>query len=1228
MSDSGDEDPLWAVEEDIQAIDVDSSFNADDSPSPVNRLPAASKVMRDSYPLATRLKSLSPKLNEILEISAPDDVGALPESVAGSTSATVEKINNNAMQISDISDKLNNDDTEITVTPEILKEREIALPSVRLIPTSRLTAAQQKCFKFPVFNEVQSAVFQDVYLGTENVVVAAPTGSGKTTIFELAFLKTRNAVSTGTKPLAIYIAPTKALCSEKRRDWEIRLESNLNVRCCEITGDTGRFDVVTGLIKDADLIIITPEKLDSITRRQSWANKKFYNRIGLIMLDEVHILHETRGATLEVVMSRITQKAPNVRVIALSATVPNIDDVARWIGRRESQMAMAKIYKFGEEFRPVPLKKHVYGIDGGGNEWSLAPRLDANLFPLLLKHAEGKPVLIFCPTRKACQTTAAFIQKTYLNAHAEGQALPWSSKRNVQLDLKDNKIKEFTNQGIAVHHAGLDYSDRRDIEDGFISGKIHLIVSTSTLAVGVNLPAHTVIIKGTMAWHGPVLGFQEYSDIEIQQMMGRAGRPQFDKSGTVVVMCEKTNVQKVSYLTRIETLLESTHDFLATVDLNNEISLKTIQTLSSALEWLRRQVTIFRPRSRYCRSFFYIRIQQNPSHYSLQEAFEKTIDSSWEEYLNQCIEVSRDGVAHKPGEFDLQTTDEGHTMRNCMIGEYHMLTRYSRIMLRPITNRIFNEAPSSHRYKDLRIRPGEAKMLNNLSKEGKVRFTVKEGAKTYGDKVFLLMQVQFGSYILDTEKKTESTSFLQTQIIIFSHAERIAKGTIAGAISILKIALSRKYGNTTKAALELHRTIAGKAWEDSSSMFRQLDQVGEMKLNIASILTANLYFDQLLAKDILQLDAFHKRGLTFWRTVREQAQKMPRFIVTIQAIRSERIEDSTDKSHKVLVLNIDVRSLGRDLLQVDGFRKRKFKSSSWFFSALLLRDDGGYIHYTRTSLETIIKAKSPSLTVKVELKSRFKTIIGTFGEEVSGCTETVNFDLNLDDSVWPETVTAAAEQQADLDPLSGTVVPIEDDASIRLDADSSVEILDATKEIEDDTLTNRPTGTCDRQSQLSPAPSVSLPPQAQSATDPHSDDIFETIPVHWEESNVRKMQLDRPRIANDASCDYIEKGSGLIDWDVNEMFEGVDIVADPPLSPPLVAGEKQSTSCNRVDKFLAVTANGSRLHHRSSERPGALHDAPSVQTAEHQDHDYNASLPPQKRVRLDYDRSFHREESV
>lgn len=115
--------------------------------------------------------------------------------------------------------------------------------------------------------------------------------------------------------------------------------------------------------------------------------------------------------------------------------------------------------------------------------------------------------------------------------------------------MKDAKIQKWTETGIAIHHAGLDLLDRRNIEQAFRNSKIHLLVATSvsswiggidadsqTLAVGVNLPAHLVVIKGTSCWAGQ--GFREYSDIDIQQMMGRAGRPQFDTSGTVVVSLE------------------------------------------------------------------------------------------------------------------------------------------------------------------------------------------------------------------------------------------------------------------------------------------------------------------------------------------------------------------------------------------------------------------------------------------------------------------------------------------------------------------------------------------------------------------------------------------------------------------------------------------------------------------------------------------------------------------
>lgn len=89
--------------------------------------------------------------------------------------------------------------------------------------------------------------------------------------------------------------------------------------------------------------------------------------------------------------------------------------------------------------------------------------------------------------------------------------------------MKDDSIQALTKFGIAVHHAGIDLSDRREIEQAFKSSKLHLLVATSTLAVGVNLPAHLVVIKGTFMWNGQ--GFREYSDIEIQVRYRNRGTP-------------------------------------------------------------------------------------------------------------------------------------------------------------------------------------------------------------------------------------------------------------------------------------------------------------------------------------------------------------------------------------------------------------------------------------------------------------------------------------------------------------------------------------------------------------------------------------------------------------------------------------------------------------------------------------------------------------------------------
>src|SRR5262249_7123082 len=121
----------------------------------------------------------------------------------------------------------------------------------------------------------------------------------------------------------------KALCSERARDWEKKF-SHMNLACAELTGDTSQTEMRR--VGSASIIVTTPEKWDSITRK--WEDhRKLLQLVRLFLIDEVHILKDVRGATLEAVVSRMKTIGANVRFVALSATIPNSEDVACWLGR-------------------------------------------------------------------------------------------------------------------------------------------------------------------------------------------------------------------------------------------------------------------------------------------------------------------------------------------------------------------------------------------------------------------------------------------------------------------------------------------------------------------------------------------------------------------------------------------------------------------------------------------------------------------------------------------------------------------------------------------------------------------------------------------------------------------------------------------------------------------------------------------------------------------------------
>lgn len=158
--------------------------------------------------------------------------------------------------------------------------------------------------------------------------------------------------------------------------------------------------------------------------------------------------------------------------------------------------------------------------------------------------------------------------------------------------------------GVAFHHAGLDSEDRHAVEIGFLEGQISIICSTSTLAVGVNLPCHLVIVKNTVCWQDG--GCKEYSDLEMMQMLGRAGRPQFDDSAVAVILTRKERVHHYEKLVSGSEQLESCLHLNLIDHLNAEIGLGTVTDIETAVRWLGG-------------TFLFVRLRRNPTHYKLRE---------------------------------------------------------------------------------------------------------------------------------------------------------------------------------------------------------------------------------------------------------------------------------------------------------------------------------------------------------------------------------------------------------------------------------------------------------------------------------------------------------------------------------------------------------------------------------------------------------------------------------
>ncbi|XP_017792592.1 PREDICTED: DNA polymerase theta [Habropoda laboriosa] len=388
-----------------------------------------------------------------------------------------------------------------------------------------------------------------------NLVYSAPTSAGKTLVAEILMIKT----VLERRKKVIFILPFVSVVREKMYYFQDLL-SDSGVRVEGFTGGV----VPPGGFAATHVAIATIEKANSLINRLMEENELV--NLGAVVIDELHLVGDpNRGYLLELLLTKLKymtfrNENINIQLIGMSATLPNISLLAKWLD--------AELYK--TEFRPIPLNEQ---CKIGKNIYDSKLRLIRSLIPMpelsmdsddifhlcIETISDGHSVLIFCPTKNWCEKLAEQIAAAFYKLGQENTQLGKTLRDQLDSALisetleqlkrspigLDNVLKNTVSFGVAFHHAGLTMDERDIIEGSFRSGSLRVLIATSTLSSGVNLPARRVIVRS------PMFGGRLLDSLTYRQMIGRAGRMGKDTAGESILMC-KPNEQKAA-----ETLLSA-----------------------------------------------------------------------------------------------------------------------------------------------------------------------------------------------------------------------------------------------------------------------------------------------------------------------------------------------------------------------------------------------------------------------------------------------------------------------------------------------------------------------------------------------------------------------------------------------------------------------------------------------------------------------------------------------
>jgi replicative superfamily II helicase len=734
--------------------------------------------------------------------------------------------------------------------------------------------------KFEVFNHVQSEIANMLAYSDDNVVVSAPTGAGKTAVFEMAMARFFEVDIQATPPgrsekmaiskrrKIVYMSPSKALCEERFADWSKRLSAmNLGIEIAVVTGDGDPSDAYHDLAS-SHFIITTPEKWDSLTRR--WTEKFFlFASVKLFLVDEVHLIGDkSRGCCLETVICRmkaiqraasqinVTQADINMssfantspdaintllRFVAVSATLPNISDIAMFFEANEA-------YIFDESYRPVPLTIHVIGQgklsqDASNGQFMFWKNLDRNVPELIFRFSNRRPAIVFCHSKADCEKLADLLATTQNIGRRDEATSGIASRTRV------SKLQRVLIQGIAYHHAGLEVEDRRLIEESFMQGKISVLCATSTIAMGVNLPAHLVIIKGTSAYRGSGEGYQDIDQASLLQMIGRAGRPGFDTTGTAVIMTDNDSKTKFEQLASsgLSPAMSQLKGLKLVETINTEVSQKVICSNTNAINWIKG-------------TLYFLQLAQDPGGHGLKVVSNYSIDTHLHNLCRNAIDrLCAIGAIVTTESQDIYPLPASHIMSQRLV-DYEAMAQISKLPF-DVSHSQVVKTISTIEGMHCPVRRNEKKALNAAHKNLKMYKLEGPLSKVRiqepWQKSFVLIQ----AYIDELEFDDHDFAMKKEMNAMVEYAARTLTAVEEFSIK------STKNGNVTFQCMRIRRSIAVRLWSAKDGMLQQIKGIGKalaFSLHMNGIST----FEDVMKTSEAQLEKAVSRPQPFGRDLR------------------------------------------------------------------------------------------------------------------------------------------------------------------------------------------------------------------------------------------------------------------------------------------------------------------------------------------------------------------------